>query len=283
MNSSFFSSIGRRQLRLFFFLSVSLFAASTLSAQEKDFTRTTVEGIYRGKLTTPGGVQVPLELTLALGEGLENTASNELWDKMLPLSSSVVVDDEGGPYTFQSVKLDPMDGKIEFVYFRTGRSGRPDFRLTGKITKPGEMQLEAFSNGRGRLGQVTLVQTSKIPTPLQAKPKYVGIYNGIWTMYPSGRKERLRIHLVPAGLSSTNPETYEFDFSIGRTGSAHMGTEIPFHRVNFDYFTQSFSFVYLGIESRTITLSGKYTDRTLVGIADSSLNGKTGTFEATKE
>jgi hypothetical protein len=218
------------------FLATLLFSVLALTSAARAEEINLMDTAYTGFMNIVGNPHpVPLALQLHQTDDLESITTATGSFTQYRIDGAFLVDDEGGPYRMARVTYDIETGELDMRYTRTGAIELPtSFRLYGQLAADGTVTGTVYSGFSGNIG--TFSVKASPGTTLIARPKYVGHWSGPGTYLPTGAVSTTRLVIAPSNGTVITPDTIEFAFSSGKTGTFYFkGAEFPFSHVVIDY------------------------------------------------
>ncbi len=245
------------------------------------FAQMDPEGIYSGSMTITDGPirEVPLQLSISFSGEMEIVDGVE----RQVIDSSFLVDDEGGPFGFSTVRLNLEANVLELTYLRpqvSNIANTPSFQLKGRFNDKNELEGDVFSGRFGLVGKFKLAKNAKKMMTLDRK--YQGRWVGKMTYLPEDKQEDFEISMAESYVPMTNPSEYEFEYTRGKaSGFTINGFADSFTHTFIDYLHRKFYMTLISADGDTnlsvdMHLSDDY--RTATGNFNSIYGGRRGVF-----
>lgn len=248
--------------------------AISASAQE-------LAGIYVGSMHLVDGKErdIPLSLSLVITDETISTPAGLEY----VIDGAMVVDDEGGPYTFTRVSYDIENNRLDMKYQRPrndpSTTAPASLRLVGGLDGEGGISGQVNSGVYGPIGTFKVKRNQSL-TSLPYQRKYVGTWSGNQRNIRFNSSGEAEISLQPSARNTQNPPGYEFDFTPGHIGgySSNGIWMTSFNQVVIDYLRRKITMVDDG-NLINIELTIDFEKNSLTGQQTSSAYGLTTLFD----
>lgn len=306
VNKKSFMILGRYQILCALMLTLGMssqvaWSMSTKEAPKSTLDTKTVEGTYRGHLMLKDGKERQIPLAVSLDITNQNSVNRLTWifDTQKTIFGSFLIDDEGGPYAMGEVAFNLESGKIDLFYYRPTLIGRPALSLNGVVNGSLDVIKGSVSSAThgNDIGTFELKKETT-ETALRRVDKYIGMWKGTFTYTATREVTPMELSIDSSLLNSINPADNELDVTENRGGSVRLNTTIDtpfmtFSKVSIDYFRRTMQLTYqhpsngnFAIFYGTEIVSSKIDGKEYMimrGYMDSTLGGRTGTFEVRRE
>ena len=198
------------------------------------------------------------------------------------IDGSFTIDDEGGPYSFNSVSYSVERNELDLRYSRSAAAAgtSPSFRLVGKVAADDSLKGNVSSGFKGIIGTFQLALTKE--PRLEVVNKYYGTWAGKLVRL-DGSTSRITITIEEAGGAQiTNPSHFELDTTRGRLAHTRTnGIPLDFNSVVIDYLRRKIYLLSLDAGGRpTMTFEAVMDEKTreLEGFSNGVFSGRNGEF-----
>jgi hypothetical protein len=216
-----------------------------------------IQALYVGKLTQPRAASKETLLSVTINVRHRMMAEWPGHSSIRLIDATCLIDGDGGPYTFSRTRFFPESTTMVLEYDRSAstnpgssadetRSGS-SFVIECKL-RDGDFALvgRALTGTSGEIGTVVLERKEGSPIQLPDRRGYVGKWKG-QAVVADGAKVPLSITLENGAAATSNPASYEFDFTPGKICTVDWnGTQIVVDRVTIDYLNKRVECLALG-------------------------------------
>lgn len=206
---------------------------STSSAQDR---QELFDTLYVGEMRLYDGFErtLPIEVSLKRTGEIERLPDGSERER---IDAAFLIDGEGGPYAFSSVKFDLISSRIELSYYQPSMvkgEGVADFRLLGAFTDRSNIKGDVYSAIHGKIGQFHIKAVER--KAFNIVRQYTGDWTGRPVFHRDNTKKTLNIRLHPSGGEFPNPPDIEFSYTPAVTGHIELGgtkISVGFYSVDF--------------------------------------------------
>ena len=262
-------------------LSAGILAATALTSAAA-MADSALSGIYTGSMHLTDGTtrDIPLALSLVLtDETVPTPTGNEYI-----IDGAFVVDDEGGPYTFVRVTYDIDNNRLDMKYSRPRNdpttTAPASLRLVGNLDANGNITGNVTSGLVGQIGTFKVAHDATL-TSIPHHTKYVGNWRGMGHNVRFNNYKEVEVQLHPSSTITTNPASYEFDYTPGHLGGyLYDGVSVAaFNQVVIDYLRRKILMID-PTDGISIELDIDFAHNTVQGQQSSGAWGLTTVFPA---